>query len=58
MYEVIEPKDGIKIVALTRLDGDYYHIDDKDSVKVTLYMRADEIVYRESEIVKIKKRDL
>jgi hypothetical protein len=58
MYEVKEPKDGIKIVALVKLDGLYIHEDDKDSVLTTLYMRADEIVYKESEITKLKRNEL
>ena len=55
MYEVIEPKDNIEVVALIRLDSGYDDLRTDSVESFTMYMRIDSVVYRDDEIVKIKK---
>lgn len=57
-YEVIAPKDGRKIVSLTRRPYRQDHITDTTKTRLKVYMRADSVSYREDEIRKMKKKDL
>jgi hypothetical protein len=56
-YEVINPKYGEKVVLLCRLDGPYDDVKTEEIEKFTLYMSLDSIVYKESEIVKLSKKE-
>ena len=52
-YQVINPKDGVKVVALRRLPGYYDDIQTEEKERLKVYLTADSTAYTEKEIIRL-----